>query len=213
MSLNDIINLVNKKEGKIIHLAEDAFQKSHFQCKQGHEIKAYNNDIILGIWCTKCKEKDKLDICLDKLNLKYISDFVLQNVTFYRAINDSRRFLFSLSNENEKQKKEIIIAEKNNYSIVFLLDQSDLEDKLWPILKENNQITYLRREMTKIHDCQIEEKLDDKKGEAGSAIKKSTCPDPSDRHCAYGYIRVSTVMQVNDGFSLEAKQSVIHLVI
>ena len=61
--------------------------------------------------------------------------------------------------------------------------------------------------MTKIHDCQIEEKLDDKKGEAGSAIKKSTCPDPSDRHCAYGYIRVSTVMQVNDGFSLEAQES------
>jgi len=207
MALNEVINLVNKKDGKIIYLAEDAFQKSKFQCQQGHEIEAYNNDIILGIWCDKCVTKDKLDICLDKLNLTYDKDFVLQNTVFYRALTGSRRFLFSKTSENEQQKKEIIVAEKHDYAIVFLLDQSELEEKLWPILKDNKKVNYLRREVNQMHDCHIEEKLDDKKGEAGSAVKKSTQPVPNDRHCAYGYIRVSTVMQVNDGFSLEAQES------
>ena len=207
MALNELLNIVNKQGAKITFISQDTFEKSKFECQNGHAFEAYNNDIIQGSWCDKCKQKEKIDVLLDKLNLAYSSDFVLQGHTFYRAIGGSRKFLFSKSRENEEQRKEINIAEKHEYHILFILDESELEEKLWPILKKNEKINYLRRDMSQIHDCQIEEKLDDKKGEAGSAVKKTTQTCPSDRHYAYGYIRVSTVMQVNDGFSLEAQES------
>jgi DNA invertase Pin-like site-specific DNA recombinase len=208
MALNGVINLVNKKEGKILYLAEDAFEKSKFECNQGHQIEIFNNDVIMGTWCDKCQKKDKIEEILDKLNLTYSKDFIIADHNFYYALNGSRKFLVSKSNDSETQKKEINIAEKNNYSILFLLDESDLEEKLWPILKENKAINYLEKKIiNREHTCLVEEKLDDKKGEAGSVIKRASIPYSTDRHHAYGYIRVSTVMQVNDGFSLEAQES------
>jgi len=208
MALNEVINLVNKRDGKILYLAQDAFEKSKFECNQGHQIEIFNNDVIMGIWCHKCQKKDKLEELLDKLNLAYNKDFILADRTFYCALTGSRKFLFSKSEDSEIQKKEINIDEKNKYSILFLLDESEMEDKLWTILKENKQINYLEKKIVnKEHTCIIEEKLDDKKGEAGSVIKRATTPHSTNHHHAYGYIRVSTVMQVNDGFSLEAQES------
>jgi DNA invertase Pin-like site-specific DNA recombinase len=208
MALNEVINLVNKRDGKILYLAQDAFEKSKFQCSQGHQFEIFNNDIIMGIWCNGCRKKDKLEELLDKLNLTYNKDFILNEHTFYCALTGSRKFLFSKNNDSEVQKKEINIAEKNNYSILFLLDETELEDKLWPILKENKSVNYLEKKITnREHTCVVEEKLDDKKGEAGSVIKRAATPHSTNHHHAYGYIRVSTVMQVNDGFSLEAQES------
>lgn len=207
MSINELINIVNKQDGKLINLSEDAFTESTFQCSKGHQFKAYNNDVINGKWCDNCESKDKLDMVLDKLNIKYEKDILLDGCAFYRKIEGNRRFLLSLSEKDEKQKKEINVAEKNNFNILFLLDDDNLEERLWNILKENKTVNYLQKKITREHQCAIEEELGDKKGDATSVVKRTTQVDARDRHYAYGYIRVSTIMQVNDGFSLDAQES------
>ena len=49
MSINELINVVNKQDGKLVNLSEDAFTETIFQCDKGHQFKAYNNDIINGL--------------------------------------------------------------------------------------------------------------------------------------------------------------------
>lgn len=194
MSLNE---LVLNAGGKIIYFSSDPFEKSKFNCKDNHEFEAFNNDVISGYWCEKCNGLEKV---LTRLNLNYEKNYELGGITFDYVVNGSRKFLFSSQKDVASQKKEIGIAQKNDYKILFILN-NDYE-KIWDILKENKDINYLEDEKNEnVHDCYNEECLG-----PSSVVKRATPPYPSNRNHAYGYIRVSTVMQVNDGFSLEAQE-------
>ena len=205
MSINEIINIVNNHEGKIIKISEDAFQESVFECSAGHTLNIFNNDLINGMWCDKCQEKDKIDILFTRMNINYEKNFTLDNHIFYRAIDGSKKILITKDKSNEIL--EIKIANKYNYQLIFIIDESLLEEKLWPSLKSKEKVIYIQRENIKENKCQIEERLDDKTNGTSSIIKRSTENHPGNRNTAYGYIRVSTVMQVNDGFSLEAQEN------
>ena len=80
------------------------------------------------------KIQERLEPCVTELNTK--------NKTVKIALENNLDIIVA------KLKKNI--AEKNNYSILFILDESQLEDKLWPILKENKSINYLEKKIINV---------------------------------------------------------------
>ncbi len=108
-------------------------------------------------------------------------------------------------------------ARKNDFCVIVVedLEEPNLEEIIWDKIKNNIDITIISssqkiNNISASHSCLIEENLGNEKGEEGSLIKKSAPPYPNDKKRVLGYVRVSTVMQVQDGFSLEAQESKIY---
>jgi site-specific DNA recombinase len=206
MALNKISEIVRNKKGIISHFSEDIFEASDFICEKGHKFKHYNNDIVLGKWCQECKDKiHPLEEILISLGLTYGRDYKLESYNFFAGVLQPRRYLFSLTENKKTQDEEKLIAKKYDFSIIFALDYN--KEKIWEYLKENKSgVIEKEIKISSEHKCHIEEKIGEK-GESSSTVKRAPKPWPENFNKAKGYIRVSTVMQVNDGFSLEAQES------
>ena len=97
-----------------------------------------------------------------------------------------------------------------NYNcIVIFKEEDNMQEQIWNSIKENKKLTLLGKEEVEKyeHTCEIEKVLSSDKDDGGSVVKYAPKPYPLNVNKAVGYIRVSTVMQVNDGFSLEAQES------
>ena len=202
---------VENKKGYILDNSEDIFTKSKFKCQNGHIFELYNNDIILNKkWCEKCQKENFGDKILKELGIVYEENFVIENIIFeYSLVKNNKKFLFY----SDQEKKNI--AQKYNFkSVIFDKNiEKNSKESIWNAII-NDQDLFLeieKEDKVKIdHKCNLEKILSEEKDNTGSLIKYAPKPYPQNNKVAYGYIRVSTSMQVNDGFSLEAQENKIY---
>ena len=201
--------IIEEKRGKIIKRSSDLFSENTIKCQNNHIFYALENDILFGKWCDKCV--DKLETILTDLKINFQKDKTLGEFNYSYYISGSRKFvIFSdISSRTDMTNN----AKKHNFNVIIIdnLEDKNLKEKIWESIKNNTEFTVIQKEEEKIestdHNCTILEKLGNEKGEEGSIIKTAPPPYPSDKKRMKGYIRVSTVMQVQDGFSLEAQES------
>ncbi len=210
MSKEEIMQIISNKNGELIDYKDDIFEENKIKCKDGHIFYLYTNDIILDHWCPHCKlSEDKITISLKQLGIEYESNFVLNDLKFSYRIKGQRKILI----DNIDDESKIRISQKNNYNLIIIIDDKidNLKELLWKNMKDNKQLSYIGKKdkVLSIHQCDNIKKLDNEndKDDSGSVIKYANEPYPELINKAIGYVRVSTVMQVNDGFSLEAQES------
>ena len=202
--------VIQQKSGKLLKKGEGIFQESTFECYQGHKFQAFENDIILGKWCELCI--DKTETILENLNIPYSKNKKLGNFIYQYLIEGDRNFV--IFSDITKKNDMIYNAKENNFNIIFVenFEDTNLDKKIWDAIKNNTPNTLIEKEEVSIvkeshHQCRITENLGNEKGEEVSVVKSMVPPFPINRKRMKGYIRVSTVMQVQDGFSLEAQES------
>ena len=209
-----INSIVDNKNGRILKLSTDIFEEHYLECENGHNFQLFENDILMGKWCNKCK--NKIEEILENLSINYKIGEKIGDYHYDYVVSGKRNFVF-FSNET-KRSDMIENAFKNNFNIIITenLEEEDLEKKIWESIKENKKITeFLRkkkkREEKVTHNCTRILNLGNEKDDTGSIIKYALEPYPKNIRKIIGYIRVSTAMQVQDGFSLEAQENKIFL--
>ena len=204
--------LVEDKNGKIVERSTDIFSENVLQCQNGHIFKLLENDILLGKWCDLCT--DKIETILKELNISFQKNIKIDNFSYSYYISKGRNFV--IFSDISSRKDMIEMAKKNNFNSIVIDDLEDekLKEKIWNAIKDNKDLTMITRETKKYetedHNCTITDHLGNERGDEGSVIKRAPLPYPTDRKKMKGYIRVSTIMQVQDGFSLEAQESKIY---
>ena len=199
--------IIQQKSGKLIKKGENIFDENTILCSCGHQFKIFENDIILGKWCDKCK--DKTQTILNNLNIPCETNKILGDFKYQYLISGARKFvIFNDQKDNELMVKN---ARDKGHNVILIknLEDEELDKKIWNAIKNNEEITIIeeRIQENKPHQCLIVDNLGNEKGEEGSVIKSMVPPFPINKKRMKGYIRVSTVMQVQDGFSLEAQES------
>lgn len=207
MSLESILE---EKKGQILKKSQNIFEKSDFLCCHGHQFSAFSNDIITNnFWCTECQnETSKITQILNTLNIKFSERKLIGSYIYDYAINQGRNFVIFYGQNNYQDK--VNDAHKQNYNaIVIFKEEENMQEQIWNSIKENKKLTLLGKEEVEKyeHTCEIEKVLSSDKDDGGSVIKLAPKPYPINVNKAVGYIRVSTAMQVNDGFSLDAQES------
>ena len=204
-------NIIRENKGIIIINSSDIFVKSKFKCKNNHIFDLYNNDVLLNKkWCSLCKEENFGLKVLKELGINYEENFVIENVVFeYVFIRGDKKFLFYTD------INKLTIAQKHKFkSVIFNTNlEKNSKEKIWNSVLNNNDLMEDKKveESIKLnHKCNLEKILSKEKDNTGSMIKYAPKPYPQNNKIAYGYIRVSTSMQVNDGFSLEAQENKIY---
>tara|TARA_R110001592_G_scaffold18816_5_gene77653 strand:+ start:4914 stop:6146 length:1233 start_codon:yes stop_codon:yes gene_type:complete len=201
--------IVEEKKGKIIERGIDIFSENVLECQNGHSFNLLENDIILGKWCDLCTEK--IETILKELNISFQKNKKIETFLYQYYISGARNFV--IFSDIASRKDMIDNAKKHNFNSIVVDDLEDkkLKEKLWNAIKENIELTTIEKEgkksLSQEHNCSILEHLGNEKGGEGSVVKRAPLPHPTDRKRMKGYIRVSTVMQVQDGFSLEAQES------
>lgn len=201
--------IIEEKKGKIIEKALDIFSENTISCQNGHIFKALQNDILLGKWCEECT--DKIETILTELTIQFKRNVKLGNFNYNYHISGGRNFV--IFGDITSRIDMINNAKENGFNSIVVdnLEDVKLKEKIWEAIKNNTEITMIVKEEKKIdtsdHPCTILEHLGNEKGDEGSIIKTAPPPYPLDKKRMKGYIRVSTVMQVQDGFSLEAQES------
>lgn len=213
MSKN-INSIVDNKNGRILKLSTDIFEEHYLECENGHNFQLFENDILMGKWCNKCK--NKTEEILENLSINYKIGEKIGNYNYDYVVSGKRNFVF-FSNES-KRSDMIENAFKNNFNVIITedLEEEDLDKKIWEAIKENKKLTEFlkrkkKREEKVTHNCTRILNLGNEKDDTGSIIKYALEPYPKNIKKIIGYIRVSTVMQVQDGFSLEAQENKIFL--
>lgn len=203
------LKVIKQKEGLIIKNSEDPFDAIEISCKEGHHFSLHANDIIMDSWCPHCQgQTDIIESILKELGLTFKRNLQIQDETYQYALNGSRKFILNRAPFSDHRFK---LAQKNGYHLIIIHDDGlkDLKDQIWSALKENKEVVMIGKKeaFSENHQCSVEEFLGQEKDETGSVIKSAPTPWPEMVSKAVGYIRVSTVMQVQDGFSLEAQES------
>lgn len=205
-------NIVLEKNGKIIDKSSSVFGENTLMCQNNHTFKLCKNDLILGKWCPECK--DVLEDIIKSLDLDYQKNILINSFNYKFVLQGERNFV--IFNDIELRKDMIENAISNNYNVIVVDDfeNQNLKMEIWDSIKQNKRISLFTKEDkhfdNSFHNCTITENLGNERGEEGSIIKKAPEPFPTDKKVMKGYIRVSTIMQVQDGFSLEAQENKIY---
>jgi len=211
--MKNIENIITNLGGTIIINSSDIFIKSKFKCKKNHIFELYNNDVLLNNkWCNICQEENFGRKFLIELGIDYKENFVIENVVFdYSFIRNDKKILFyTVDSDNKK----LIIAQKHGFKSIIYDDnlEKNSKENIWnAIINDKNLfLKKIENPVNITHKCTLEKILSEEKDNTGSIIKYAPKPYPLNNKIAYGYIRVSTSMQVNDGFSLDAQENKIY---
>tara|TARA_Y100000592_G_scaffold58947_1_gene92314 strand:- start:1830 stop:3068 length:1239 start_codon:yes stop_codon:yes gene_type:complete len=208
--MKDIKDTVKSKGGIIVKEAKDLFDKYMIQCKNGHTFELYLNDISMGQWCDQCL--DVLDTILNTLNIPFKKDVKIGKFQYPFSINMNERN-YVIFDTKDNRPKLTTNAKENGFNVIIIDDYSvkDLNKIIWNTIKENKEfivIDNVKKEEI-IETCTLLKTLGNEKEDSGSIVKYAeSCPQDVNR--CIGYIRVSTTMQVQDGFSLDAQESKIY---
>lgn len=193
------------------------FSDCDFRCINNHFFKANPNKIIhLNEWCPQCEKSDKtIGQCLTSLAIDYIPNYIIDDVVvdFYvhhKELSGDKKYIFM--SKSHPKIEEYCRINKFHYIIyngdfcnsdsarlktIILKGMSKNEPFLLDGIKDANRI---------ISMCTREVPLDNVKGDVGSFVKYND--NFSGKHKkAIGYVRVSTDMQVKDGFSLGSQET------
>ena len=203
-----MLNIIKEKNGKILKTSEDVFEKITLECQNLHHFQLYRNDIMLGKWCDECD--NKIQTILDNLSIKYIVNKTISKFSYDFVIEGKRNFVIFTGDKMLQDMIENAFSNDFNVILIKNLEKEDLEKIIWDSIKNNEKFTEINSDTKKEeqidHPCKLEKKLGNEKDDTGSVIKYAQEPYPIDMRKTIGYIRVSTAMQVQDGFSLEAQE-------
>lgn len=189
--------IVLEKGGKVLHKGETVFDKSIIECKLGHRFEVLSNDLQLGKWCEICNVE--IPNILRTLNIPFQENVEMFKMMYDFVISTGRNFVILVSRELREDK--ISAAEENGYkTIVVDFIGDDAKEKIWNSIRDNKSL-HLRKEV-KEERVFCETVLEN----GDSVVKEIRPPYPENKKQVIGYVRVSTAMQVNDGFSLEAQE-------
>ena len=201
------MDVIERKGGVLIKKASNVFEKNIIKCSRNHQFEILTNDINLGKWCDKCI--DVVDNILTNLSIKFNKNQKIGNFEYPYVISGERNFLILLDLPNREDM--IQNGKKNNYNIIIIddLESDKLESKIWESIRDNKEFLHVCKKQTHQtkHQCHLTKNLGKEDSEESSIVKYTPGPYPIDMRKVVGYIRVSTVMQVQDGFSLEAQES------
>ena len=205
--------IIESKGGSILKEAEDVFDELQVRCKNGHTFSKLSNDIFMGEWCGECTEDTRLDDKLSALQLPFVKNHKVGRYEYqYAIITKTRKFV--IFDDVENRNKLCSNAKENEFNVIIIddYDKDNLQGLIWNAVKQNVEFTTLetKREDKTNETCVLTKTLDNEKDDIGSLIKYAPEPYPVNTLKAVGYIRVSTVMQVQDGFSLEAQEAKIY---
>ena len=204
--------IINANGGFVLVPAKDIFDEMTIKCKNGHTFKSLANDIEFGQWCPECDEKDSIHQVLQSLNMEFEENVTVGKQEYKYVINGARRFVIFTVKDN--RQKLISNAHDNQFNVIIVddLENPMLKSTIWNAIKENTKFTLIEPER-KVNDevtCTEIRHLGNEKDDSGSIIKVAPEPHPENMLKCVGYIRVSTTMQVQDGFSLEAQEAKIY---
>lgn len=181
--------IVQNKKGTILKQPESIFDNYTLQCKHKHQFLLTSSKLKNGEWCSKC---DKVENELINIGVKYETtdeyNFVIQELKLCILYKYDKE---KIQKAHDKDLKILIIESYPDELKQSLLEKFKSPDKLMYI--KNNQFSII-------------EHLSEKDDDTGSEIKHTSETQPENKEIAYGYVRVSTTMQVQDGFSLESQE-------
>lgn len=206
-------DIIESKGGVILKDSEDVFDEIQIRCKNGHIFSKLSNDIFMGEWCSECVEDTRLDSMLSALQLPFVKNQMVGKYEYeYAIITKTRKFVIfdNIDNRNKLCQN----ARENEFNVIIIDDfeKENLQSLIWNAIKQNEEFTTIekKKEEKQNETCILTKSLDNEKDDTGSIIKYAPEPYPDNTLRAVGYIRVSTAMQVQDGFSLEAQESKIY---
>lgn len=206
--------IIESKGGTIIKEAEDVFDEISLKCKNAHTFSLLSNDIVMGEWCKECGEDTRLDDKLTALQLPYIKNHRVGRYEYqYAIITKTRKYVIFDNVEN--RDKLYSNAHQNGFNIIIVddYDKDNLKNLIWSAVKENKDFTIIETIKQREYEetCNLVKAMgNDKDDDTGSLIKYAPPPYPPNTSQAVGYIRVSTAMQVQDGFSLDSQEAKIY---
>ena len=205
--------IIESKGGIILKDAEDVFDEIQIKCKCGTIFSMLSNDIVMGEWCKECDEDTRLDDILNSLQLPYTKNQKIGKYEYQYTITTKTRNYVIFDNKVNRDKM-CSNARQHEYNIVIIddYDKTDLKNILWNSIKENRDFTIIETIKQKEYEetCSLIKTMENDKEDTGSMIKYAPPPFPLNTSQAVGYIRVSTAMQVQDGFSLDAQEAKIY---
>ena len=205
--------IIESKGGTILKDSEDVFDEIQIKCKNGHIFSKLSNDIFMGEWCDECVEDTRLDSMLSALQLPFVKNQMVGKFEYqYAIITKTRKFV--IFDDVDNRTKLCQNARENEFCVIIIEDyeKENLQGLIWNAIKQNEQFTTIekKKEDKSNETCILMRSLDNEKDDTGSIIKYAPEPYPDNTLRAVGYIRVSTAIQVQDGFSLEAQEAKIY---
>ena len=201
--------IIKQKKGELIKKSNSIFEEHQLKCHNHHTFTATENDILHGKWCTQCD--DKIATILKNLSVPHYTDKKIGDFIYPFVIQGERNFLIFSNLEDREDMIQNGKREKYHLIIIDDLDKKDLEKIIWEAIKDNKEYLHVEKFVEKkiSHGCLLIKNLgkENKEDEEGSVMKYAPEPYPAYMKKVIGYIRVSTVMQVQDGFSLEAQEA------
>lgn len=203
-------DIIESKGGTILKDSDDVFDEIQIKCKNGHIFNKMSNDIFMGEWCVECVEDTRLDSMLSALQLPFVKNQTIGKFEYqYAIITKTRKFV--IFDDIDNRGKLCQNAQENDFNLIIIEDyeKENLQGLIWNAIKQNEKFTTIEKKKDdKLQEtCILTKSLDNEKDDTGSIIKYAPEPYPLNTLRAVGYIRVSTVMQVQDGFSLEAQEA------
>jgi DNA invertase Pin-like site-specific DNA recombinase len=205
--------IIESKGGTILKDAEDVFDDILLKCKNGHSFNLLSNDIVMGEWCKECTEDTRLDDKLTELRLPFVKNHCVGKYEYqYAIITKTRKFVIF---DNETNRDKLCSnARSNEFNIIIIddYDKDNMKSLIWNSIKDNKDFTIIETVKQKEYEetCSLTKAMENDKEDTGSMIKYAPPPFPINTSKAVGYIRVSTAMQVQDGFSLDAQEAKIY---
>jgi DNA invertase Pin-like site-specific DNA recombinase len=200
---------VESKEGEILRVKDDEYV---VMCSKEHYFKIKS----IGEWCKECEEtiKDKswISKMLDLMKIDYKQNVIYRGREYnYKFRFNGHSFVMLLDDELRKSKFRDYSLGNTNL-IVYNLDSEKCllhgPEQLNVILKSPSKINLLRFNRQKTE--QIEETCTLVEYPGPKTVIKRAENIPEDARLAVAYIRVSSDMQVKDGFSLETQEDEIY---
>ncbi len=205
--------IIESKGGTILKDAEDVFDEISIKCNCGSIFNMLSNDIIMGEWCKDCNEDTRLDDKLSSLQLPFVKSHRVGKYEYqYAIITKTRKYVIfdNISNRDKLCSN----ARQNEFNIIIIDDyeKDNLKSLIWNAIKENKDFTIIETVKQKEYEetCSLTKTMENDKEDTGSMIKYAPPPYPLNTSVSVGYIRVSTAMQVQDGFSLDAQEAKIY---